>query len=168
MKAFNNKTTTGNFKRFILSIYNTETLKMLLSFALSAFAAVLIITTLYSVFKEKQRNNEKEVITSNIMTDEGRLIKGWEMTPDLESAVEAGAINLKNITAIEKEGDITFDGGDSDKLVVIDYRTEIEDNKNPQIYSDEYFEELKKRGKNVYVVRLIGLATEATEKEGAE
>ena len=167
MKAFN-KTTTGNFKRFILSIYNTETLKMLLSFALSAFAAVLIITTLYSVFKEKQRNNEKEVITSNIMTDEGRLIKGWEMTPDLESAVEAGAINLKNITVIEEEGDITFDGADSNKLVVIDYRTEIEDNKNPQIYSDKYFEELKKKGKNVYVVRLIGLATEVTTNEGAE
>jgi len=169
MKSLNNnkKTTTlTNFKDFIFSVYNVETLKMILSFALSAFAAVLIITTLYSVFRQSK---DKEIIISTIiMTDDGRLTKGWEMTPDLENAVATGDISLKGITAVEEGGEITFDGGDSDKITIVNYETVIEDNKNPQIYSDEYFEELKRQGKNTYVVKTLGLATEATEKEGAE
>ena len=151
-------------KNFVFSIYNAESLKLLLSFTLAAFAAVLMITSLYSVFRQR----DEEITTSTIITDDNRLIKGWKMTPDLASAIEAGDISLKGITVVEKGGDIQFNGGDSDKIVIIDYRTEIEDNKAPQIYSDKYFEELKKEGKNTYVVRIIGLTTEATTNEGAE
>jgi hypothetical protein len=107
------------------------------------------------------------VVTSRLTNDEGDFaFKGWEMTPALEAAVEAGNISLKGINVIEKGGDISFTGVDAEKITVLDYRTEIEDNVNPQIYSDEYFEELQKKGQNVYVVRVLGLATEA--KEGAE
>lgn len=167
MKVQNNNTkTTSNFKDFIFSIYNVESLKLLLSFTLAAFAAVLVITTLYSVFR--QGNNKELITTSTIMTDDGRLIKGWELTPDLEAAIETGDINLKNITVIEEGGEITFDGGDSDKLVIVNYETLIEDNKNPQIYSDSYYEKLCREGKNTYVLKTLGLATEATTNEGAE
>jgi hypothetical protein len=89
------------------------------------------------------------------------------MTPALEKAVEAGDISLKDIVVVEKGGEVEFNGGDSNKIAIVNYETMIEQNVSPKLYSDEYWEELCKQGKNTYVLRTIGLSTEAT-KEGAE
>lgn len=142
-----------------------EILKFVLSFLAVALLAVLTVFSVSALLRSK--SGETRVV-SQLVNDEGNfMFKGWEMTPALEAAIENGDVSLKDITVIEKEGEITFSGSDANKVAILDYRTEIEDNESPQIYSNEYFEELKKAGKNVYVVKTIGLATEVA-KEGAE
>ena len=146
-------------------IYSTEILKFVISFLV---VAILIVLTIFSASALRSRSGETMVV-SQLTNEEGEFqFKGWEMTPALEAAIENGNVSLKDINVIEKGGDITFSGGDAELIDILYYRTEIEDNKDPQIYSNEYFEELRRKGQNVYVVKTIGLATEATEKEGAE
>ena len=143
----------------------TEILKFVLVFLTVALLAVLTVFSISSFLRQK---NGEMVVTSRLTNDEGEFaFKGWEMTPALKAAVEAGDVSLKGITVIEKGGEISFNGSDSDKITVISYETVIEKNVSPKLYSDEYWEELCKQGKNTYVLRTIGLSTEA-EKEGAE
>lgn len=155
----------NSVRDFILSIYDSEILKLLFGFLMVALLSVLAIFSAYGL----QPKSGELTIISQLTNDDGNFsFKGWEMTQDLKDAVEAGDISLKNITVIEKGSEVKFDGGDSDKITIVSYKTVIEQNDNPKLYSDEYWNELCKQGKNAYVLRTIGLSTEATEKEGAE
>lgn len=137
-------TTKNSIKDFIFSIYDVKTLKFVFEFLVVALLAVLAIFSAYSLMRQ---SGEMTVI-SRLTNDEGEFsFKGWEMTPDLEAAIEAGNISLKNITVIEKGGDVKFEGGDSDKITIIRYETIIEQNDNPKLYSDEYWEKLCREGK---------------------
>ena len=156
-------TTTKNRNRvvdFILGIYGAEILKFVFGFLVVALLAVLTIFSASALLQLKSR--ETTIISQ--LENGINFSKEWELTPALKEAIERGDISLTEITVIEKGGEITFNGSDSDKITILNYRTEIEDN-DPQIYSSEYFEELKRQGKNTYVVKTLGLAT---EKEGAE
>jgi hypothetical protein len=128
-------------------------------------AALLAALAIFSAYGLRSRSGEEVIISQ--LYDNNDISKGWKMTSDLEAAVEAGDISLKNITVIEKDGEIEFDGGDSNKIAVVNYETVIEQNEYPKLYSDEYWEKLCREGKNTYVLRTIGLSTEAA-KEGAE
>ena len=159
------ETTTKNnsIKDFIFGIYDAEILKFVFGFLMVALLVVLAIFSAYGLLRPR---SEEVTITSQLTNDKGEFsFKSWKMTSDLEAAVDAGDISLKNITVIEKDGEIEFDGGDSNKIAVVNYETVIEKNEYPKLYSDEYWEKLCREGKNTYVLRTIGLAT---EKEGAE
>ena len=147
---------------FITSIYDVSIIKILGGFIFSAILLVGLITCAYGLLKPSG-----DLTITSTLAEDGNILfpKGWELTPALKNAIENGEISLNNITITTCGPEMYLSGGDSDKLAIIDYRTEIEDNEYPQIYSDEYFEKLKKQGRNTYVVKTLGLAT---EKEGAE
>lgn len=115
-------------------------------------ACVIIIVGLiagYELFKPK-----KDYLTIVSSFEDVGSSRGWELTPALESAIESGEISLKNITVSTCGLETTLSGGDSDKLAILGYHTEIEDN-----------EKLKAYGETSYIVRTLGLAE---EKKGAE
>ena len=142
---------------------STEILKFVIIFI---SIALLVTLTIFSASALLRSNRGEMVVTSRLTNDEGDFaFKGWEMTPALEAAIEAGDVSLKNIIVIEKDGEIQFEGGDSNKITVVNYETVIEKNEYPKLYSDEYYQKLCREGKNTYVLRTIGLAE---EKEGAE
>ncbi len=156
-------TKNNSVKDFILNIYDADILRFVLWFMVVALLAILVIFSAYSL----QSKSGETTVVSRLTNDEGEFsFKGWDMTPDLEAAVEAGDISLKGITVIEKGGEIEFNGDDSDKITIIGYETVIEQNVSPKLYSDEYWEKLCREGKNTYVLRTIGLVTE--KNEGAE
>lgn len=147
----------------------TTSPKILIVLGGLVMVALLAVLTIFSTSALMRQKSGEMFVTSRLTNDEGDFaFKGWEMTPALEAAVEAGNISLKEIAVIEKGGEISFKGGDADKIAVINYETVIEKNVSPKLYSDEYWEELCKKGENTYVLRTIGLSTEATEKESAE
>ena len=149
---------------FIVSVYGVGMLKILRWFIFSSILLAGLIAGVYELLKPKS----SDLIIISILAEDGNICfpKGWELTPVLESAIESGEISLNNITVTTCGPETSLSGGDSDKLAILDYRTEIEDNTHPQIYFfDEYFEELKKQGKNTYVVKTLGLVTES---EGAK
>jgi competence protein ComGC len=147
----------------IRRIYGSDKIMVLIEFALLFLLVVLTVFSASALLRPKGVT----AIVSQLVNENGEFpFRGWELTPSLEAAIEAGNVSLKSINVIEKGGEITFDGGDAKKIAILEYKTEIEDN-IPQIYSAGYFEELKKQGKNVHVVRVLGLATE-TDSEGAE
>ena len=150
---------------FVRRIYGSEKIMFLIELMT---VALLLVLTVFSASVLLRPKSVETTIVSQLVNENGEFpFRGWELTPSLEAAIEAGNVSLKGIAVIEKGGEISFSGGDSSKITVLEYRTEIEDN-DPQIYSSEYFEELRREGKNVHVTRVIGLATEATTNEGAE
>ena len=154
----------NNIRKFILNIYDAEFVEFLKCSLIIVSILLLIILSVYGFMKQK---GELSII-SNLVTDDSKFsFKGWELTPALEEAIEVGDISLKDITVIERGGEVEFDGGDSDKITIVRYETIIEQNDSLELYSDEYWKELCKKGKNTYVLKTIGLSTEV-EREGAK
>ena len=156
------KTTSSHLDKiggFIVSIFESKILKMVGGFILSA---ILIIGIIALVYVKPNKSDDLVIISTLAEEDE------WEFTPALKNSIARGEISLTGITVTTRGTETYLTGGDSDKLAILDYHTEIEDNKYPQKYSDEYFEKLCREGKNTYVVKTLGLATEATTNEGAE
>ena len=122
-------------------------------------AAVLIVSMIVSFVPRK--GGELEIITP-LYGENGFCFKGWEMTEALQAEVDAG-LDLTGITVISKDGDIKFKGNNSDRIIIVAYQTKIETNE-PQIYSDQDFKEMVRTGKNVYVLKTIGLSTEELEE----
>lgn len=143
---------------FIVSIHDTKILKILGGFI---FSIILLIGIIALVYVKPNKSDDLVIISTLAEEDE------WEFTPALKNSIARGEISISGITVTTCGTETYLTGGDSDKLVILNYRTEIEDNKYPQKYSDEYFEKLCREGKNTYVVKTLGLATEATN-EGAE
>ena len=155
------KTTSTHLDKiggFIVSLFESKILKMVGGFILSA---ILIIVLIANIYIKPNKSDDLVIISTLAEEDE------WEFTPALKNSIARGEISIYGITVTTRGTETYLTGGDSDKLAILDYRTEIEDNKYPQKYSDEYFEKLCKEGKNTYVVKTLGLATEATN-EGAE
>lgn len=138
-----------------------------LAIIFGVMVALLVVFAILSASALLRQNGETTVVSQLVNEDGEFQFKGWEMTPDLEAAIENGDVSLKGINVIEKGGDITFEGGDFNKITVVNYETVIEQNTSPKLYSDEYWAKLCREGKNTYVLRTLGLSTEA-EKEGAE
>lgn len=150
----------------IRRIYGSEKIMFIIELMT---VALLLVLTIFSASVLLRPKSGETTIVSQLVNENGEFpFRGWELTPSLEAAIEAGNVSLKGIAVIEKGGEISFSGGDSAKIAVLEYKTEIEDNVNPQIYSNEYFEELRKTGRNVHVTRVLGLATETENNEGAE
>jgi hypothetical protein len=122
-------------------------------------AAILIVSMIISFVPRK--GGELEIITP-LYSENGFCFKGWEMTEALQAEVDAG-LDLTGITVISKGGDIKFEGNNSDRIVIVAYQTMIETNE-PQIYPDQDFKEMVRAGKNVYVLKTIGLSTEELEE----
>ncbi len=155
------KTTSSHLDKigaFIISIIGTATLKMLGGFI---FSIILIIVLIANIYIKPNKSNDLVIISTLAEEDE------WEFTPALKNSIARGEISISGITVTTRGTETYLTGGDSDKLAILNYRTEIEDNKYPQKYSDEYFKQLCREGKNTYVVKTLGLASEATN-EGAE
>lgn len=123
-------------------------------------AAVLIVSMLVSFIPRK--GGELEIITP-LYGENGFCFKGWEMTEALQAEVDAGNLDLTDITVISKGGDIKFKGNNSDRIVIVNFETKIETNEQ-QLYSDNDFKEMVRTGKNVYVLKTIGLSTEELEE----
>lgn len=126
-------------------------------------AAILIVSMIVSFVPRK--GGELEIITP-LYSENGFCFKGWEMTEALQAEVDAGNLDLTGITVISKGSDIKFKGNNSDKIVIVNFETKIETNEK-QLYSDHDFKEMVRTGKNVYVLKTIGLSTEEL-KESAK
>lgn len=121
-------------------------------------AAILIVLMIVSFVP---RGGELEIITP-LYGENGFCFKGWQMTEALQAEVDAG-LDLTDITVINKGGNIKFEGNNSEKIVIVAYETKIETNEE-QLYRDQDFKEMVRAGKNVYVLKTIGLSTEELEE----
>lgn len=146
-------------KYFVTDIWDSETIQIIKTMILFVVGIVVLFFALAGI--KSTMPKQPLVIISNFNPSS----KEWVVSDSLNSAINNGDIDISKITVTYVNHEVTFS---DNRIIVTNYETVIEKNENPKIYSDEYYNELVKQGKNTYIRKYITLADESTESEGAE
>lgn len=144
-------TTIHQIKEFISEVWSTETMSVVKTTIIFCISISVFFFTMIGI--KSMVPKHPLIIISNFNPSN----KEWVVSDSLQEAIDSGKVDVSDITVTFIDHEVTF----SDSRIIIEkYETVIEDNKNPQIYSNEYFEELVKKGENTYVRKYITLAEE--------